>query len=166
MVEQRDVLLERRKVLVKRRLIIIFSALGVFFLIFTLLGLFQCTDLIVKLSEDVQSSPQGDEWPMFHRDLAHTGNAGDNTTLPRGTLKWTFNTGGAIHSSPAIVDGVVYFGSRDGNIYALDADTGEKLWEFKTDSWVESSPAVVGGIVYCGSNDAHLYALDAFAAYG
>jgi eukaryotic-like serine/threonine-protein kinase len=161
MVEQREVLEARRKTLNKRRRIIIFSALGVICLTIGLLVLYQCTGLIIKMSEDVQSSPQTNEWAMFRRDLAHTGNAGDNSTLPQGTLKWTFTTGGPIHSSPAIVDGTIYFGSRDGYIYALNAVTGEKLWSFKTESWVESSPAVVGGVVYCGSNDGNLYALDA-----
>jgi outer membrane protein assembly factor BamB len=161
MVEKREVLEARRKSFLKRRLIIVFSVLGVFCMIIALLSLFQCTDLIIKVSENAQSSPQINEWTMFRRDLAHTGNAGVNTTLPQGTLKWTFTAGGSIHSSPTVVDGVVYVGSRDGYLYALDAATGEKLWAFKTGSWVESSPAVVGGVVYCGSNDGNLYALDA-----
>jgi outer membrane protein assembly factor BamB len=160
-VEKREVLEARRKTLRKRRLIIIFSVLGVICLTIALLVLFQCTELIIKVSEDVQISPQNNEWAMFRRDLAHTGNAGDNTTLPEGTLKWTFPTGGAIHSSPAVADGIIYVGSRDGNLYALDAATGEQLWAFKTNSWVDSSPIVVGGVVYCGSNDGNLYALDA-----
>ncbi len=66
-----------------------------------------------------------------------------------------------IHSSPTVVNGVVYFGSQDRNIYAVDADTGTQLWEFRTNSFVEASPAVVDGIVYCGSNDGYFYALDA-----
>ncbi len=161
MVEQHEVLEKRRLELRKRRLIITFSLLGVFCLVITLLSLLQCTDLILKIPENVYSSPQGNDWAMFRRDLAHTGNAGQNITSPEGTLKWTFNTGGPIHSSPAVVDGVVYFGSQDGNIYAVDGETGEQLWVFKTGSFVDSSTAVVDGVVYCGSNDCNLYALDA-----
>jgi len=66
-----------------------------------------------------------------------------------------------IHSSPAVVDGVIYFGSQDRTMYAVDADTGTKLWEFRTKGFVESSPAVVDGIVYFGSNDGYFYALNA-----
>jgi len=69
----------------------------------------------------------------------------------------TLETG--IHSSPTVVDGVVYFGSQDYNLYAVDADTGTKLWEFRANSYVDSSPAVVDGIVYFGSNDGNFYAL-------
>jgi len=66
-----------------------------------------------------------------------------------------------IHSSPTVVDGIIYFGSQDRYLYAVDADTGTKLWEFGTNGFVESSPAVVDGVVYFGSNDSNFYALDA-----
>jgi outer membrane protein assembly factor BamB len=161
MVEKHEVLEARRKKRKKRNWIIALSILGVFCLVVSMMSLVQCTDLIIKVSEDVQSSPQDDAWSMFRRDLLHTGNAGDNITLPQGTLKWTFSAGDAIHSSPAVYDGKVYVGSRDGYIYALDAATGEKIWAFHTNSWVESSPVIVDGVVYCGSNDGNLYALDA-----
>ena len=161
MVVSHEVLESRRKFWRKRRWIIALSIIGVFCLVVSMMSLVQCTDLIIKVSEGAQSSPQNGEWAMFRRDLLHTGNAGDNTTLPQGKLKWTFTAGDAIHSSPAVCDGKVYVGSRDGYIYALDAATGEKIWAFHTNSWVESSPAIVGGVVYCGSNDGNLYALNA-----
>lgn len=66
-----------------------------------------------------------------------------------------------IHSSPTVVNGVVYFGSQDWTLYAVDVDTGTKLWEFRANSFVDSSPAVVDGVVYFGSNDGNFYALDA-----
>ena len=67
--------------------------------------------------------------------------------------------GKAIFSSPAVVDGVVYFGA-DLNVYALKASTGEKLWNHTTGLGIgSSSPAVSGGIVYIGSSDGKLYAL-------
>src|SRR6059058_3549616 len=34
---------------------------------------------------------------------------------------WTATTGGAVNSSPAVVNGVVYVGSDDNKLYALDA---------------------------------------------
>ena len=36
-----------------------------------------------------------------------------------GQEKWKFKTGGEIESSPAISDGVVYFGSFDSYLYAV-----------------------------------------------
>jgi len=40
--------------------------------------------------------------------------------------KWRFKTGGAIYSSPAISDNVIYFGSLDGYLYALDIEAREE----------------------------------------
>jgi len=51
------------------------------------------------------------------------------------------------------VNGVVYVGSDDENVYALNARTGAKLWSFTTGNFVHSSPAVVNGTVYVGSGD-------------
>jgi outer membrane protein assembly factor BamB len=64
-------------------------------------------------------------------------------------------------SSPAVAAGVVYFGSGDNHVYALDAQSGELKWKFKTGDVVHASPAVSGGVVYIGSWDRNLYALDA-----
>ena len=75
-------------------------------------------------------------------------------------LLWRYYpTGSKVYSSPAVVDGVVYVGSYDGYVYALDAATGEMIWRFHTGYNVYSSPAVVDGVVYVGSEDDHVYAL-------
>lgn len=160
MVAQREELEKTRRKHLKRLRIIWFSILGVIVLVVVLFALYQ-TGLIFGLSQNAQSVPQNGDWSMFRRDLGHSGNAGTDNLTSQGTLAWTFATGGVVHSSPAVVDGVVYFGSRDHKIYALDAVTGEQKWVFETGSWVDSSPVVVGGVVYCGSNDGNLYALNA-----
>jgi outer membrane protein assembly factor BamB len=64
-------------------------------------------------------------------------------------------------SSPAVANGVVYIGSYDGNLYALNATTGAKVWNYPAGSWVYSSPAVANGVVYVGSGDGNVYALNA-----
>jgi outer membrane protein assembly factor BamB len=64
-------------------------------------------------------------------------------------------------SSPAVADGRVYFGSGDGNVYAVDAKTGVLQWKFPTKDVVHASPAVVEGTVYIGSWDSYFYAIDA-----
>ena len=44
-------------------------------------------------------------------------------------------------SSPAVVDGVVYTGCRDSNLYALDAATGSEKWRYNANgSWVITRP--------------------------
>jgi len=76
-------------------------------------------------------------------------------------LAWTFKTGDAIVSSPVVADGVVYFGSSDQYLYAVDLATSKKKWAFKTDDLVDAPPLVYGGRVYFGSSDFFFYALDA-----
>jgi eukaryotic-like serine/threonine-protein kinase len=66
-----------------------------------------------------------------------------------------------LSSSPAVTNGKVYFGSGDGNVYALDAQTGALAWKFPTGDVVHASPAVVNGVVYIGSWDSFFYAIDA-----
>lgn len=61
-----------------------------------------------------------------------------------------------VQSSPAVAGRRVFVGSRDGRLYALDTDTGERLWAAEyAPSWVVSSPAVARGTVFTGTSDAH-----------
>ena len=71
-------------------------------------------------------------------------------------------TSDAVYSSPVVKNGVVYFGSNDTHLYAVDTASGDLRWRFETEDPVRSSPAVAGGVVYFGgSDDGHLYALNA-----
>ena len=54
--------------------------------------------------------------------------------------------------------GVVYVGSDDGKVYALNATTGEIIWTSAAGSAALSSPVVVKGAVFVGADDGNLYA--------
>ena len=59
-----------------------------------------------------------------------------------------------VFATPAVANGVVYVGSSDSNLYALDAITGFKLWSSHLGfGGVTSSPVVANGFVYVVSND-------------
>src|SRR5262249_2034697 len=64
-------------------------------------------------------------------------------------------------SSPVVSADTVYFGSGDGNVYALDAATGKEKWKFQTGDVVHASPALAEGTIFIGSWDSYFYALDA-----
>jgi len=107
------------------------------------------------------SDPSQDEWPMFHGQLNHTGEA---FTIPISSANpfWNYTTGNEVHSSPAVVGGRVYIGSCDRKVYCLNATTGGLLWKYTTGGDVGySSPAVAGGRVYIGSWDNKTYCLNA-----
>ncbi len=75
--------------------------------------------------------------------------------------RWSHQTGLFIRSSPVVMHGLVYVGSDDHSLYALDASTGQKRWSYQTGGTIQdSSPAVANGLVYVGSADDGLYALD------
>ncbi|MGA3059986.1 MAG: PQQ-binding-like beta-propeller repeat protein [Candidatus Bathyarchaeia archaeon] len=102
-----------------------------------------------------------DWWPMFHHDLTHTGYSTSTGPLTNQTL-WTFAADYSVSSSPAVLGNVVYIGSDNGNLYALDAATGKYLWSYNTNGQaVVSSPAVANGEVYFSADDDNLYALNA-----
>lgn len=96
--------------------------------------------------------------------------------LHTGELRWRFGTEGVandaasesvdrktIQSSPAVVAGVVYFGSRDGHVYAVDAGSGQEIWRSEGRMpWFITSPAVAAGMVFNGNSDGlFVNALDA-----
>ena len=64
-------------------------------------------------------------------------------------------------SSPTVVNGTVYVGSRDDNMYALDTQQGHKRWAYETGGEIICSPAVVDDTIYVGSYDHNVCALDA-----
>lgn len=127
-----------------------------------LFWIFSFTDLLFAPPSYLNSTSLNDDWAMYRHDLSRTGATDIIATNPSGEVKWSFQAGSEIGSSPTFANGMVYFGCRDFKLYALDAETGELQWTFdKAGSWIESSPTVVNGIVYFGSNDGKFYAVDA-----
>ncbi|MGC1296356.1 MAG: PQQ-binding-like beta-propeller repeat protein [Alloacidobacterium sp.] len=118
------------------------------------------------------SNPSPGDWTQFHRDNMQRWNPYETVLGVNNVgslqLKWRNSLGSEVNdldnffvSSPAVVNGVVYVGSGDSNLYALNADTGVALWSYTADNEVLSSPAVGDGAVYVGANDGNLYALNA-----
>ena len=58
---------------------------------------------------------------------------------------------------PIIYGDTIYFGSDDGNFYALDIESGYMRWVFKTESAINSVPTADEDHVYFGSNDGFFY---------
>jgi len=158
-IQQQNHLRARRRRLTKIVSVSILAPLMLFGAVF--LSIYSFTDLVLPPSPTLNSTSSPGEWAMFRYDLGRSGSIGPTAIQPQGNLKWSFTTDAEIHSSPTVVDGTVYFGSRDFHLYALDAETGAERWRYKTRTWIDTSPAVVDGIVYFGSNDGYLYALDA-----
>jgi len=89
-------------------------------------------------------TPEGDAIVV----AGDTGHVHSVTTM--GKHRWTTLTEAThlgIHSTPTIVDGVAYVGGYDGDLYALDVDTGEMVWQL--------SHVTIGGATAIGASPAY-----------
>ena len=77
-----------------------------------------------------------------------------------GGLAWRFRTDGPVRSSPTVAGGVVYFGSTDGMLYAVDAATGSEVWRHDAGSPVGGAPLVTNERVVFTDRANRVHAVD------
>lgn len=106
----------------------------------------------------------GGLFPLRGQHLARGLDRQNNTSFSaissKPLLKWKFQTKGKLFSSPVICGDIVFIGSCDSNLYALNKTSGNILWKYKTGGEIRSTVAVEASIVYFLSADGYLYALD------
>ena len=90
-----------------------------------------------------------------------TASDANSTSIADDGLIWKFQAGDERLFSPTVADGIVYCGSADSYVYAVDAITGKEIWRFKTGFMVTCTPCIFDGIVYFGSSDSNVYAVGA-----
>jgi outer membrane protein assembly factor BamB len=78
-----------------------------------------------------------------------------------GKQVWSFGTGNIIESPVVVANGVVYFGSTDNNVYAVNAHNGDRVWSYGAGDAVQTGIAVADGAVYASSFEGDLFSLDA-----
>lgn len=79
---------------------------------------------------------------------------------------WRYETKSPVVGGVTVDDGRAYVGGRDGNVHAIDLETGEAVWTFVAPGRVETPPAVAENLVLFvaegfKSGRATAYALDA-----
>jgi outer membrane protein assembly factor BamB len=118
----------------------------------------------VKTGGRVRSSPAVSNGVAYIGSLDGSVYAVEVST---GRLVWRFDTKGrgldsarygfdrkSVQFTPAVADGLVYVGARDGILYAIDATSGREKWRSdQQTSWV-TTPAVADGLVFAPSSDA------------
>ena len=72
---------------------------------------------------------------------------------------WTFETDNGIWSEPLLVDGVLYFGSMDHFLYAVNAQNGKLIWKTDLGGAVASTPTLSNGVLYIGSFARKIFAV-------
>jgi outer membrane protein assembly factor BamB len=87
--------------------------------------------------------------PMFRGDSAHTGQLGGPAPVGHPVITWRYDSGGEITSTAAVADGLIFFTGKRGDLFSVDAASGELRWQAHLGEYVlGSSPAVVDGSVY------------------
>ena len=120
--------------------------------------------------------PDGTSWTLARGDSSQTGVA-HAKLADKLALKWRFKTEGPIKATPIIAGGRAFVGSADGQFYAIDLKTGEKIWSFSTidgplpkdagknekkfNDPIEAAACYVDGRLYFGAHDGNVYCLDA-----
>ena len=105
--------------------------------------------------------PRAEDWHTFMHDLGFSGVSPDKSIAPPLELLWKFKTGGPLHASPVVANGILYIGSTDGKLYALDAKQWGIRWVFDAGDAIRYSATVLGDRVYFSARNNKVYALDA-----
>jgi len=117
----------------------------------------------VAASAPAAASPQAPgDWPMYQHDPAHTGRT-SATITNSGPLyvQWAYSFGERVEVEvqPVLADGVLYVGVMNGEMNAINANTGTMLWRVLPGGPIAHTAAVADGRVIYGSLDGAVYAL-------
>tara|TARA_B100000949_G_scaffold222417_1_gene223994 strand:- start:5104 stop:6450 length:1347 start_codon:yes stop_codon:yes gene_type:complete len=74
---------------------------------------------------------------------------------------WKFrNPREVFQNTPTIANGMVYVPSLDGQIYKLNASTGDPQWRYTTEGTISESVSVVGGLMLAGDSTGKVHGVD------
>lgn len=103
------------------------------------------------------------EWSSFHYGAGNRGYTPDGAgPVERFRTRWQFATRNRVDgAAPVVTDGVLYVGSHDRSLYALDLDNGTELWSYDTGDRVDAPAAVADGTVVVANGAGVAVGLDA-----
>lgn len=76
---------------------------------------------------------------------------------------WNLDLGTAVVSNPVLEDGILYVGTVNGVLYAIDVESHSVLWQFKEEDEFASiwgTPVLTSDAIFFGDESGNLYALD------
>ncbi len=80
--------------------------------------------------------------------------------IAEGKVTWVYQDRNLpFYSSPGLSEDLLFIGSRDKHLHAIDQDSGMAAWKYRTGARVEGSPIVFDDAVVFGSDDGRIYAL-------
>ena len=101
------------------------------------------------------------ESAMYRANPQHTGIYETKEVPSLNRIRWQLRPGNSgAASAPTVANGIVYFGSWDDYLYAVDAQTGLTRWTFHAQDFINYEPAVENDTVYFGDYAGYFYAVD------
>lgn len=93
--------------------------------------------------------------PLVHKGIVYAGLTDNNTrafNATNGHHEWGYKTDGPVYSSPAADGDILFFGSDDTKLYALDVSgaTPVSLWNFTANGAIRSTPTIDSGRIFLG----------------
>lgn len=107
-----------------------------------------------------QSTPSDRTVAMFRGNPEHPGVFDTRGVERFGGIAWRFETGSAVRTAPTVSGDVVYFGSMDGHLYAVDANSGAELWRAYAGAGVGGGPLVTSDRVVFIDRANRIHAVD------
>ena len=99
-----------------------------------------------------------------HKHMAYSGNYANQVVafdVDLGMIAWVYEDRNLpFNNAPGVSDELLFIGSNDKHLHAINQETGESAWKFRTGARVESAPIVFEDGVITGSGDGRLYALN------
>ncbi len=126
-------------------------------------AVFSVTTAVVAGTADPQ--PIGSQnWPMFGYDYSNSRASKDRTIAAEhiSSLRVAQRvTGAGVSSTPAVVDGIVYYSDYAGWLKAANAESGAEIWSTRLQTtMLTPSPFVAGDTVYIAGDNSNVYAVN------
>ncbi|MDK2981565.1 MAG: outer membrane protein assembly factor BamB [Chloroflexota bacterium] len=99
---------------------------------------------------------------LSYTDSELTADKDGSKTLVAAPL-WSLDLGTAVVSDPVLEDGVLYVGTVNGVVYAIDLQSHSVKWQFTIEDEVSSiwgTPVLTEDAVFFGDENGNLYAVD------
>lgn len=134
--------------------------------------------VVVDTKEPAVLSVNDADWPTYRHDAQRSGGS---SAMVGNQVKvlWRYRPSGAVpyHSitnvpgmvrmtpdflstAPVTAAGLVWFGTPDGQVRCVQADTGVERWRFATAGALFAPPTLWNGRLLVGGGDGHVYCLD------
>jgi outer membrane protein assembly factor BamB len=123
-----------------------------------------CSAQLLDINDDPLDHRVEGTKPMEGGDAAQTGVQPGPDPAGEPELLWRFESNGEFHDGPIVADGTIFLGSgvgnsddADGNLYALNAETGARSWCVPTGTSEFPSPAFAHGLVVSVERDPRVH---------